>query len=149
MNKAYTVEISVGVFVLLGLLCIGYLTLQLGQMQFFGSGYYELQARFSNVGGLRSGNAVQIAGVNVGQVQNIELHQERYTAMVQLRIREDVKISDDSMATIKTSGLIGDQYVSISPGGSGLYLEPGETIVETQAPLDIEELVGKYIFGEM
>lgn len=149
MNKAYTMEISVGVFVLLGLICLGYLTLQLGQMQLFGGDHYQLQARFSNVAGLRSGNSVQIAGVNVGQVQDIQLNQEQYVAMVRLKIREGVKISDDSIAAIKTSGLIGDKYINISPGGSGLYLEPGETIIETQAPVDIEELVGKYVFGDM
>ncbi|MFP4391754.1 MAG: outer membrane lipid asymmetry maintenance protein MlaD [Desulfohalobiaceae bacterium] len=147
MRKGYKVELTVGAFVLLGLICLGYLTLQLGQMQFFGSDYYQLQARFSNVSGLRSGNSVQIAGVQVGQVEDIELNQEKYVAMVKLRIQKGIRLSDDSMAAIKTSGLIGDKYISISPGGSGIYLEPGETIIETQAPLDIEELVGKYVFG--
>ncbi|MFW6401139.1 MAG: outer membrane lipid asymmetry maintenance protein MlaD [Desulfohalobiaceae bacterium] len=147
MSKGYKVELTVGAFVLLGLICLGYLTMQLGQLQLFGSDYYQLQARFSNVGGLRSGNAVQIAGVQVGQVEDIELDQEQFVARVKLRIQEGVRLSDDAMAAIKTSGLIGDKYISISPGGSGIYLEPGDTIIETQAPLDIEELVGKYIFG--
>ncbi|MFW6216990.1 MAG: outer membrane lipid asymmetry maintenance protein MlaD, partial [Desulfohalobiaceae bacterium] len=118
MRKGYKVELTVGAFVLLGLICLGYLTLQLGQMQFFGSDYYQLQARFSNVSGLRSGNSVQIAGVQVGQVEDIELNQEKYVAMVKLRIQKGIRLSDDSMAAIKTSGLIGDKYISISPGGS-------------------------------
>jgi phospholipid/cholesterol/gamma-HCH transport system substrate-binding protein len=149
MRKGYKVELIVGAFVLLGLICLGYLTIQLGQMQLFGQDYYQLQARFSNVGGLRSGNSVQIAGVQVGQVQDIELNKERYVAMVRLKIKEGVRLTDDSMAAIKTSGLIGDKYISLSPGGSGIYLEPGDTIIETQAPVDIEELVSKYVFGSM
>ncbi|MGM0425340.1 MAG: outer membrane lipid asymmetry maintenance protein MlaD [Thermodesulfobacteriota bacterium] len=148
MKKGYKVESIVGAFVLLGLVCLGYLTMQLGQVQFFGPDYYQLQARFSNVGGLRSGNSVQIAGVQVGQVQDIELDQERYVALVQLQIREGVRLTDDTMAAIKTSGLIGDKYISLSPGGSGIYLEPGETIIETQSPFDIQEMLGKYVFGD-
>ncbi|MFW6143042.1 MAG: outer membrane lipid asymmetry maintenance protein MlaD, partial [Desulfovermiculus sp.] len=108
---------------------------------------YPVKARFNSVSGLKVGNEVQIAGVSVGKVENIELESDRFVAVVTMSIDQDVTLSDDSMAAVKTSGLIGDKYISISPGGSGMELEPGEMIIDTQSPIDVEELVGKYVFG--
>jgi phospholipid/cholesterol/gamma-HCH transport system substrate-binding protein len=90
---------------------------------------------------------VELAGVQIGQVKSIELDTKRYVANVKLKIEKDVKLTEDSIASIKTSGLIGDRYIQISPGGSDIYLEPGETIIETESPVDIEELISKYVFG--
>jgi len=149
MNSQYKIELSVGIFVLVALLCVGYLTVQLGQMRLMGDGHYVLKARFSSVSGLNEGNEILIAGVPVGRVKDIRLNTEDFAAMVKLSIREDIKLSDDSIASIKTSGLIGDKYISISPGGSGFYLQPGDTIIDTQPPVDIEELISKYVFGDV
>ncbi|MFP4049061.1 MAG: outer membrane lipid asymmetry maintenance protein MlaD [Desulfovermiculus sp.] len=147
MNTRYAVETSVGVFVLVTLLCVGYLTIQLGELDFLRTDTYPVKARFNSVSGLKVGNEVQIAGVSVGKVENIELESDRFVAVVTMNIDQDVTLSDDSMAAVKTSGLIGDKYISISPGGSGMELEPGEMIIDTQSPIDVEELVGKYVFG--
>ncbi|MFW6357382.1 MAG: MlaD family protein, partial [bacterium] len=95
---------------------------------------------------LRAGSTVQLAGVDIGQVDDIELDLERYTAIVELRIQNGVVITDDSIASVKTSGLIGDKYLNISPG-AGDPLNPGDTMIETEPPLDIEDLIGRYIFG--
>jgi len=149
MPGKYKVEVSVGVFVLICLLCVGYLTIKLGKMELFSADTYALKARFSTVTGLRTGNDVQISGVNVGRVSGISLDMEHNAAIVTMNIRRDITLSDDSIAAIKTSGLIGDKYISLSPGGSGFELQPGDTIIDTQAPVDIEELVSKYVFGNV
>ncbi len=143
------IEMLVGVFVLLGLASLGYLTVQLGDFRFFDTDTYQLQARFSSVDGLVEGSAVRISGVNVGRVEDIELDKERFAVMVTFSLPRDIRISDDSMAAIRTMGLVGDKYVSLSPGGSGIHLEPGDTIIDTQPPIDIQELIGRYVFGEM
>jgi phospholipid/cholesterol/gamma-HCH transport system substrate-binding protein len=80
-------------------------------------------------------------------VESIDLQKDRFVAIVTMSIDKDVTLSDDSMAAVKTSGLIGDKYISLSPGGSGMVLEPGDMIIDTQSPIDVEELVGKYVFG--
>ena len=141
------IEITVGVFVFIALLCVGYLTIQLGQLRLLGDNYYSLKARFSSVAGLKEGNDIRIAGVKVGRVDKIVLNKEYFVSIVTLKLRDDIELCDDSLASIKTSGLIGDKYVSISPGGSGMILKPGDMIIETQSPLDFEELVSKYVFG--
>ncbi len=145
--KRYSVEVAVGVFVLIGLVCIGYLTIKLGQMQWLGDNYYHVNARFESVAGLRTGAQVEISGVQVGQVAAIELDPVRQVAMVRLRILKDVELSDDVIASVKTSGLIGDKYIRLSPGGSDTLLADGDMIIETESALDVEELISKYVFG--
>ena len=148
MSTRYAVETSVGVFVFVALLCVGYLTVQLGDFDFWGADSYPIKARFNSVAGLKVGNEVQIAGVSVGEVTSIELNTEQFVAVVTMNIERDVTLSDDSFAAVKTSGLIGDKYISISPGGSGMPLESGHMIIDTQSPIDVEEPVGKYVFGD-
>ncbi len=147
--KRTSVETAVGVFVLIGILCIGYLTIKLGKMELFGGDYYQLTARFDSVSGLKAGADVEVAGVQVGKVGSIALDQEEYVAVVTLKIRKGVRISDDAIASIKTAGLIGDKFVKITPGGSEDYLGPGDTITDTESALDIEELISKYVFGKV
>ncbi len=148
MSKKYVVETGVGIFVVIALICIGYLSVKLGNVQVFGKDSYPLKARFSSVTGLRTGNDVMISGVKVGQVTEIILDKKDFVSIVNLNIQEGISLSDDSLASIKTSGLIGDKYINISPGGSGFMLEPGDMLVETQAPVDFEDLVSKYVFGD-
>lgn len=145
--KKTSVETAVGVFVLIGLLCVGYLTVKLGKMEWFGDNFYTLNARFMSVSGLKAGAQVDMAGVEIGQVADIQLDNERQMAIVQMKIRNGVVLTDDVIASVKTAGLIGDKYIRMTPGGSDRVLKPGDLIIETESALDIEELVSKYVFG--
>jgi phospholipid/cholesterol/gamma-HCH transport system substrate-binding protein len=147
--KRSSIEMSVGVFVLIGLLCIGYLTIKLGKMELLGENHYMLNARFESVSGLKAGAEVDLAGVQIGQVESISLDNERQMALVRLKIQNGVELSQDVIASVKTSGLIGDKYINISPGGSDEVLKPEDTIEETESALDIEELISKYVFGKV
>jgi phospholipid/cholesterol/gamma-HCH transport system substrate-binding protein len=145
--KKTSVETAVGVFVLIGLICVSYLTIKLGKMEWFGDDFYPLEARFNSVAGLKAGAQIELAGVDVGQVADIRLDNERQMAIVDMKIRKAVVLTDDVIASVKTSGLIGDKYIRLTPGGSDRALKPGDMIIETESPLDIEELVSKYVFG--
>ena len=140
-------ESIVGVFVVLGLVCVSYLTIKLGRMEVFDSSGYTVTARFSSVTGLRTGANVEIAGVPVGRVTSIRLDPQTFMADVDLRINDGVNLSDDVMASVKTSGLIGDKYISRAPGGSDTPLKNGDTITDTEPTLDLEALIGKVVFG--
>jgi len=143
------VEIFVGIFVLIGLACVAYLTIKLGKMELIGGDYYQIGARFATVSGLKPGAVVEMAGVSVGKVDRIELHPEDKVAVIWMKIDRNVRLSDDVIASVKTSGLIGDKYIRLAPGGSGTELAPGEMITETESAVDIEELIGKYAFGDV
>ncbi len=145
--KKGALETGVGIFVLIGIICVGYLTIKLGKMEMLGENYHYYKARFFSVSGLKSGASVEMAGVQIGQVDSISLDTERYLAETRLKIRKDIKITEDVIASVKTSGLIGDKYIELTPGGSDIYLQPGDTITETESALDIEELISKYVFG--
>lgn len=147
--KKHKIETIVGIFVFLGLLCIGYMTVKLGKVSFFGDDSYTITAKFISVTGLRNGNPVDIMGIEVGRVEKITMDQENQKAVVEMKIKKGIKIYDDAIASIKTEGLMGDQYVSIDPGGSGALLGSRGTITETQAPVDILGLIGKYAFGDV
>ena len=142
-------ETAVGIFVLLGLVCVAYLTIKLGRMELFVNQGFELAARFDSASGLRVGADVELAGVPVGRVVSISLDPDpvHSQAVVRLRLDKDLRLSDDIIASIKTSGLIGDKYVSLSRGGSETILAPGGIITETESPVDLESLLGKYAFG--
>ena len=147
--KKYTIETIVGIFVVFGLLCIGYMAVKLGNVSLLGDDSYPVIARFTSVTGLRVGNPVNILGIEVGRVERIFMDQETQKAIVEIKIKKGIKIYDDAIASIKTQGLIGDSYLSIDPGGAGELLGPRGIITETQAPLDIIDLIGKYAFGEV
>ena len=147
--KKSSLELAVGIFVLIGLTCVGYLTVRLGDMEFFEDEHYFLNARFQSVTGLKAGANIEIAGVQVGLVDDISLDLVEQVAIVQLKIKKKVVLTDDVIASVKTAGLIGDKYIKISPGGSDEMLEPGDTITETESALDIEELISKYAFGDV
>jgi phospholipid/cholesterol/gamma-HCH transport system substrate-binding protein len=140
-------EVVVGFFLLLGLLALGYLAVKLGKMEVVGSGGYTVHATFSNVAGLRVGSPVEIAGVDIGWVEGIRL--KNYQAVVAFRIKDGVQLPEDSIASIRTKGLIGEQLVKISPGGAEKNLLPGEEIKETEPPVDIMELIANYAFGKI
>ncbi|HOU49695.1 MAG TPA: outer membrane lipid asymmetry maintenance protein MlaD [Smithella sp.] len=148
MNQ-HKIETIVGIFVLLGLLCVGYMTVKLGKVSFLKDDSYRVTAGFISVTGLRTGNPVDMWGIEIGTVEKIIMDQENQKAVVQMKIKKDVKIYDDAIASIKTEGLMGDQYISIDPGGSGTLIKPNGTITETQAPVDIIGLISKYAFGDI
>lgn len=140
-------NLAVGVFMILGVLALGYLSIKLGRVSFFGGGGYLVIVDFPSVGGLKSGSSVEIAGVEIGRVEGITLAD--YQARVVLRVSQDVKLQEDAIASIKTKGLIGEKYVRISPGGSERLIPPNGKIREVEAPVDFEELLSKYIFGKV
>ncbi len=140
-------ESAVGFFVVIGLICVAYLTIKLGKMEIIGDNGYTLNAQFTSVSGLRSGAEVEIAGVKVGRVASISLDKEQPFANVTLRINQGIDVYDDAIAAIKTSGLIGDKYIDLSPGGGGDKLENDGMITETQPDVDLIALISKYVFG--
>jgi len=147
--KKYRMETIVGIFVIIGLLAVAYMTVKLGKVDLFGKNYYSLYAQFTSVSGLRVGSPVEILGIEVGRVEEMTIDSEKQIAVVELKIRKDIPVYNDAIASVKTSGLIGDKFIQIDPGGSGDILKPGGMITETTSPLDIEELIGKYVFGEV
>jgi phospholipid/cholesterol/gamma-HCH transport system substrate-binding protein len=147
--KRSTIELSVGIFVLIGIICVGYLTIQLGKLEWFEKDQYMVYARFESVAGLKKGAEVQIAGIKIGVVDTIELDQERQVAKVGMKIQQGIILTDDAIASIKTSGMIGDKFVKMSPGGSDKELGPGEMITSTESAVDLEELISKYVFGKV
>ena len=146
--KKYSMETVVGLFVVAGLICVGYMTVKLGKVSLFGEDTYPLYARFSSVSGLRAGSSVEVYGIQVGSVTSLSIDWERQMAVVGMEIGKGVKVYDDGAATIKTSGLIGDKYVKVDPGGAGAVLKPRGVITQTSVPADIEDLIGKYAFGD-
>ena len=145
--KRFGIETAVGLFLIIGFLCFTYLSVELGEIPLFGSNDYVLTARFNSVSGLKDGAIVEISGVKVGKVAGISL--EDYQAVVRMLIHQWVKIQEDSIASVRTQGIIGDKYIKISAGGADQYLKPGGEIRDTESALDLEELVSKYIVGKI
>jgi phospholipid/cholesterol/gamma-HCH transport system substrate-binding protein len=140
-------EFIVGVFVLVGIACLGYLSIKLGKLELIGGDVYEVVAQFNTASGLKSGSAVEIAGVEVGRVRGITLSEDR--AAVVLAVDNKVKLYTDTIASIKTRGIIGEKFLALSPGGGGDPLKPGDTIRDTESGLDLEELVSQYVHGNV
>lgn len=147
--KKYSMETTVGIFVVLGLICVGYMTVKLGRVSFFGDNTYTLYAPFPSASGLRAGSPVEVYGIEVGRIERLGIDPTREMALVEMKINRGVKIYDDATATVKTAGLIGDKFIKIDPGGAGDLLGPGGTLVNTSTPPDIDELIGKYAFGDV
>jgi phospholipid/cholesterol/gamma-HCH transport system substrate-binding protein len=142
--KKINVETGVGVFIIVGLLCLGYLSMKLGDVNLFGSKQYTVNARFANVSGLKEGATVEVAGVTIGKVAKIKL--DDYEASVELAIQPDVKLQEDVIASIRTQGIIGDKYIKIKSGGAEEYIEDNGEIIETESAIELEELISKYVF---
>lgn len=145
--RKFDLELGVGLFMIAGILALGYLSVGLAKMEVMGQKGYDLEAVFSNSGGLKTGASVVIAGVEVGRVKSIRL--DDYQALISIHLPSRIKIQDDSIATIKTKGLIGEKYVEITPGGSEDILKDGQKIRDTQPPVDLEQLISSYVFGKL
>lgn len=146
MGQYRRMEIIVGMFVFIGIVSMGYMALKLGEVGGLGATGYELTAKFSDVGGIRPGADVMIAGVSVGRVEKLGLNKDDQ-AMLTLRINKGVKITDDAIASIRTKGIIGDRYLRISQGADDTYLKAGDQILETESAINIEDLISKYVFS--
>ena len=149
--RNYARDTFTGIFVIIGLICIAYLTIELGKMELTSGNGYTVYARFSSIAGLRVGAGVEVAGVSIGKVTTISLEQtdEGTLAVVSMKINKGVELTDSCIASVKTSGLIGDKYISLSPGGTLNMLGDGSEIVDTESALDIEALIKKYVFGNI
>jgi phospholipid/cholesterol/gamma-HCH transport system substrate-binding protein len=130
----------------MGIFALGYISVRLGKMEVFGLGGYVVYADFPTVGGLKEGAAVEIAGVGVGRVQDIAL--VNYRARIALLINNGIELQEDTIASVRTKGLIGEKYVLLSPGGSDEIIAAGDKIREVEPPLDLEEMIGSLIFGK-
>jgi phospholipid/cholesterol/gamma-HCH transport system substrate-binding protein len=142
-----TSEVVVGLFVVVGIACLGYLAVKLGKLEVLGDSGYVVYADFPTVAGLKRGDPVEIAGVRVGRVDAIGLAADR--ARLTLRLNDGVKLQDDVIASVRARGLIGDKFVLVSPGASDKIIPPGGRIRETESPPDIPDLIGKLVGGDL
>jgi phospholipid/cholesterol/gamma-HCH transport system substrate-binding protein len=143
-------EMTVGVFMLVGILCLGYISIKLGKMEIMGGDYYTVSADFDSVSGLKPGARVEVAGVEVGKVDRISLDTKSGDrAIAHLKIKTGINITDDVIASVRTSGIIGDKFIKLKPGGSEKFLQNNGKIRETESAIDIEELVSKFIHGKV
>jgi phospholipid/cholesterol/gamma-HCH transport system substrate-binding protein len=147
MNSNSRAEIVVGLFLVLGLTAFGWLALRLGEVSWLTGGTsYTLYAEFENIAGIKTGSEVQIAGVAVGSVAELRLNDEG-RAVAAFKLNKGVQVPKDSMASVKSQGIIGDKFIRIQPGGDEAVYQPGETIVDTESSLDIESLISKFALG--
>ena len=144
--KRLNIELVTGIFLILGLLCLSWMAIKLGDVDLFGDQHYTLQARFVSSSGLKEGAHVEVAGVRVGKVETIKFDPETYESVVYLSLPNEVRIQEDTIAAIRTSGIIGDRFIKVSPGGSEEYLSDGDEILDTESSINLEELISKYIF---
>lgn len=151
MRKAITFEIWVGLFAVLAVGALLFLALEVSNLTVNrpANTRYELQARFSNIGGLKPRSAVRMSGVKIGEVTRIYYDQNQYEAVVVLSIDSEYSsLPEDTSASILTSGLLGDQYVGLDPGGMPFYLQDGDDITLTQSAIIMEKLIGEFLFRQ-
>ena len=143
------IDVFVGIFLVVGFVALGWLALELGEVPWLtGSKTYPLQAEFDNISGVKSGADVQVAGVKIGNVGELSLNEDA-VAMVTLQINKSVQIPVDSIASVKSQGIIGDKFIQISLGGDEMVFQEGEVIVDTESAVDIESLISKFAFGQV
>ena len=147
MMKKFDLELAVGLFLIVGIVCLGYLSIKLGKMEIVGGEAYDVYGLFSNSGGLKTGSSVVIAGVDIGQVKEVSL--VNYEARVVMSLPEDLKIQEDAIASIRTRGLIGEKYIEITPGASDKLIGAGGRIRETQPAVNLEQLISSFVFGKI
>jgi len=147
--KSSRLEIVVGIFFVLGLGAFGWLALQLGEVPWLSESHsYILYAEFDNISGVKKGADVQIAGVPVGSVRDITLNEDEL-AQATMQIEQGIKIPVDSVASVKSQGIIGDKFIQITLGGDEEIYKPGEIITDTESSLDLESLISKFAFGKV
>ena len=145
--KKFDTELFVGLFMIAGIICLGYLSVKIARMEILGGRGYEVYALFSNSGGLKKGSSIMIAGVEVGRIRSITL--DDYQARIVMNLQKELRVQEDAIAAIKTKGLIGEKFIEITPGASDKIINPGGRIRETLPPVDFEQLISKYVFGKV
>lgn len=145
--KRMNVEIAVGLFLMAGIACLGYLSLRLGKLEVIGGDHVPVVAEFSSVAGMRPGASVEIAGVEVGKIDSITIRD--YKAVVGMEIRKGIALQEDTIAAVRTRGLIGEKYINLSPGASDRLIPPGGKIRETESAVDLEGIIGQFIHGSV
>jgi phospholipid/cholesterol/gamma-HCH transport system substrate-binding protein len=150
MVQKASIEILVGLFMIVGFLALFFLAIKVSNLTIYSSPEgYRLTARFSNVGSLREGAPLSMAGVRIGRVEAIGFDKATYEAVVTLHVRPQFDtIPNDSFASIFTAGLLGEQYVGLEAGGSQEYLHDGDQIEHTQSALVLEQVVGQFLFSK-
>ncbi len=146
MSEYKRIEIAVGIFVFIGIVGMFYMALKLGEVGGLGASGYVVTADFDDIGGVRAGADVMIAGVVVGRVDNVHLNKDDQAELA-LRIHDDVQLTSDVIASVRTKGIIGDRFIRLSQGGDDVYLKNGDSIEETESAISLEGLVSKYIFN--
>jgi len=146
--KKFDLELTVGFFLLLGIMSLAYISINLGKIEIVGRNAYVVYAEFEKAGGIKPKAIVEIAGVEIGTVKPVRITPD-YRARLTIEIDKKIQLQEDAIASIKTKGLIGEQYVQISPGGSDKMIQNGGRIRETESAIDIEELISKYVFGKV
>jgi len=142
------INFIVGVFVLIGLGGLVFMSITIGGSSFSNSGKYILVSKFENSSGLKEGAFVEMSGVRVGLIQSINYDPEAYESVVEISLDNSITVPDDSLASIRTSGIIGDRFVKISPGGSYENMIDGDEFIDTESSISIEELISKYMFSQ-
>jgi phospholipid/cholesterol/gamma-HCH transport system substrate-binding protein len=143
--KKLSIIASVGIFVLFGVLCLAYLAVDLGKLQLADGNFYEIYGKFDSVEGLKEGASVEIAGVEVGRVARITFDSKTDQARIAMRIRKGVKLTDDVIASVRIQGIIGDKFITLTPGGSDRLLGNNGQIIDTESAIDLVELLKKFI----
>lgn len=147
--KSQVTDVIVGIFLIVGFAALGWLALQLGEVPWLAAGRsYTLYGEFNNVSGVKAGADIQISGVKVGTVKDLALNDQSF-AVVAMQLNREVEVPVDSMASVKSQGIIGDKFIQISLGGDELVFKDGETISDTESALDIESLISKFAFGKV
>ncbi|MCI5146446.1 MAG: outer membrane lipid asymmetry maintenance protein MlaD, partial [Candidatus Electrothrix sp. AR3] len=144
-----SLEITVGLFLVLGLVAFGWLAFQLGEVSWFSGGRsYTLYAEFDNISGIKRGAEVQIAGVTVGTVTALNLSADDL-ALATFKLDNDIVIPKDSIASVKSQGIIGDKLIQIALGGDEEMYQAGDVIIDTESAIDLESLISKFAFGSV
>ncbi|GAB5605450.1 outer membrane lipid asymmetry maintenance protein MlaD [Sideroxyarcus sp. TK5] len=144
-----TLDLWVGAFVVAGIAALVVLALKVGNLSTYNvSETYQLSAYFTNVGGLKPAASVRSAGVLVGRVSSITLDTDRYEAKVTISVDKRYQFPKDTFANILTSGLLGEQYIGLIPGGDEEVLEDGGVFRKTQSAMVLEDLIGKFLFSQ-
>jgi len=147
--KSYLIDAMVGIFLLVGFAALGWLALQLGEVPWLGNaGTYLLQAEFDNISGVKPGADVQVAGVKVGTVTELNLNEDFY-AVVTMQLDRKVQVPVDSIASVKSQGIIGDKFIQITLGGDEELFEGGDVMTDTESAVDLESLISKFAFGQV
>jgi phospholipid/cholesterol/gamma-HCH transport system substrate-binding protein len=149
MQNTKTSDTLVGLFVACGIAALFFMAMQISNLSSYSNeAVYTITAHFENSGSLKVKSPISVAGVHIGRVSNISIDKTSYEAVVEMQIKAQYQLPDDTSASIFTAGLLGEQYISLEPGGSEDYIQPNGIIDITQSALVLEEIIGKFLFDK-